>query len=67
MPFVLIVTVALPFFIAFILPLAYAFATFVLEDLNVALPIFPVILSVVVLPFVNTTDFLTTGFFTVTV
>ena len=57
-PFVLTVIVALPFFLAVILPFLFTVATEVLLDLKVALPTLPVILIVKVLFFLSDTEVL---------
>ena len=67
-PFVLTVTVALPCFLAVILPVFVTAATFLLLDLNVALPTLPVIFRVKVSPsFRLSFVLLSLGFLTVTV
>ena len=66
MPLVFTVMKAIPFFFAVTLPLALTVATLVLLDLNLAVPILPVILSVKdFLAFRVITFLLSVGFLTV--
>ena len=58
MPLVFTFIVTVPFFLAVILPFVFTVAIFLFEEVNLAVPIFPAILRVNVLPFLTDTEFL---------